>query len=527
MPGNGSRLSVTGGSQRVGAIDGVEDRRTTAWTRPVGSSGRPRAAGRVRASTAFASSPRLAGRFRAVVSVPCLLAPVPAVAQTPAAADNLPGCAASVCDLTLRDAIGLALAHNRPILNSWLDQEARRFSLDVAEEHWSPQVTAGPFASRDRQDDKAGVGARTSLRVPTSGAFALGWDETLSRKFDDSGSEAFGFSQPLLKGAWADIDSATVRQARLAERIDILTFRQTAADLVIAVIRAYRALIGAVRQVEIDEASLQRAREQPGATRALTGAGRVAEREAGRSEAAIAARELALVRARNRLEAARFALIDNLELDSRNRIRPLQELKAGQQDAAIAPTLEEELRDRVDYLQAGLGVETARIALTVARNNLVPDVALSFRWMHGDTRRTDSGVLLDATVPLNGRTPELGRMGAGNALKKAETSVVELRESIGTALRHALNDVEVGLRLTELARDARVLAEQNLAVEEAKFGQGLSSTFEVASAEEELVQAEQAEAAAILPYLDALTRLDRTTGRVLGRWDFRLEAAPQ
>ena len=305
------------------------------------------------------------------------MALVPAAAQTPATAGDPPGCAASVCDLTLRDAIGLALARNRPLLNSRLDREVQRFSLDVAEERWSPQVTVGPFASRDRQDNKAGVGARISLRVPTGGAFALGWDETLSRKFDDAGSQTFSFSQPLLKGAWADIDSATVRQARLEERIDILAFRQTAANLVVDVIGAYRALIGA---------------------------GRVAEREAGRSEAAIATRELALVRARNRLEAAQFALIDILELDSRIRIRPLEELKAGRRDTAIAP---------------------------------------------------------------------------------------------------------------------------NLAVEEAKFGQGLSSTFEVASAEEELVQVEQAEADAILSWLDALTRLDRTTGRVLDRWDVRLEAVPQ
>ena len=88
-----------------------------------------------------------------------------------------------------------------------------------------------------------------------------------------------------------------------------------------------------------------------------------------------------------------------------------------------------------------------------------------------------------------------------------------------------MNDVEVGLRLAELARGARALAERNLAVEEAKFGQGLSSTFEVASSEEELVRAEQAEADAIVSYLDALTRLDRTAGRTLDRWDVRLESA--
>ena len=483
--------------------------------------------GRGRASTAFALSSGLAGRFRAIVSVLCFFAPVPAAAQTPATADDPPGCAASVCDLTLKDAIGLALVRNRPLLNSRLDREVQRFSLDVAEDRWSPRVTVGPFASSDRQDNKAGVGARMSLRVPTGGAFALGWDKTLSSRSDGSGSRTFSFSQPLLKGAWAGVDSATVRQARLGERIGILTFRRTAADLVVAVIGAYRALIGAGRQVEIGEASLQRAREQLEATRALIGAGRVAEREAGRSEAAIANRELALVRARNRLEAAQFALIDILELDSRVRIRPLEKLKAGQRDAAFAPTLEDALQDRADYLQAKLRVDIARTELTVARNNLLPDLAVRFEWTQNDTGRTDNLVRLDATVPLNDRAPALAHLRARYALRKAERNVVELRESIRTALRRAVNDVEVGFRLTELAGDARALAERNLAVEQAKFGQGLSSTFEVASSEEELVRAEQAEADAILSWLDASTRLDRTAGRTLDRWGVRLEAAPQ
>ena len=126
------------------AIDGVEILRRTAWARPVGSSGQPGAAGRVRASTAFASSSGLAGRFRAIVSVLCFLAPVPAAAQTPATADDPLGCAANVCDLTLKDAIGLALARNRPLLNSRLDREVQRFSLDVAEDRWGVRLEAAP-----------------------------------------------------------------------------------------------------------------------------------------------------------------------------------------------------------------------------------------------------------------------------------------------------------------------------------------------------------------------------------------------
>ncbi len=467
-----------------------------------------------------------ARRFGTVFIILCLWAPL-TISAAPVKTDNPLACAATVCDLTLKDAIGLALERNRPLLNSRLDREVQRFSLGVAEDRWSPKFTVGPFASRDRQDQKAGVGVQTSLRVPTGGSFALRLDQALSKEFDDSGSQTLSFSQPLLKGAWASVDSATVRRAQLEERINILAFRQTAEDLVVAVIRAYRALIGAVRQVEISEVSLQRAREQLKATRALIRAGRVARREAGRSEAAVATRELALVRARNRLEAAQFGLINILELDRAIRIRPLEELRAGQQDAVFAPAFEDALRHRADYLQAGLRVDVARIGLTVARNNLLPDLDLRLEWSHDDAGRTDTLVRMDARVPLNDQEPELQHLRARTTLRKAERSVIELRESIGVALRQAKNDVAVNVRLTELARDARVLAESNLAVEEAKFGQGLSSTFEVAASEEELARAEQAEADAILAWLDAQTRLDQISGQTLDRWDIRLEVIAQ
>ena len=228
----------------------------TARARPVGSSGQPGAVGRVPASATFASSSGLAGRFRATVSVLCFLAPVPAAAQTLATAGDPLGCAANDCDLMLKDAIGLALARMSPLLNSRLDRDVQRISLDVAADCWSPRVAVGPFVGRDRMSHRAGVGAWSSLRVPIGGGFALGWDKTLSSRSDGSGSQTFSFSRPLLKGAWAGFDSATMRQARLEERIGILTFRRTAADLVVAVIGAYRALIGARRQVEIGEDSL-------------------------------------------------------------------------------------------------------------------------------------------------------------------------------------------------------------------------------------------------------------------------------
>jgi len=135
-------------------------------------------------------------------------------------------------------------------------------------------------------------------------------------------------------------------------------------------------------------------------------------------------------------------------------------------------------------------------------------------------------VRLGAAIPLNDPEPELARVRARTALRQAERGLTELRASIGIAVRRAVNDATVGLRLTELAGAARALAESNLEVERRKFGEGLASSFEVAGSEDELLRAEQAEVDAIVAYLEALTRLDRVSGRTLGRWNVRLETVP-
>jgi len=185
------------------------------------------------------------------------------------------------------------------------------------------------------------------------------------------------------------------------------------------------------------------------------------------------------------------------------------------------------LGSRADFQQALLRVEAARIDLAVARNWVLPDLSLRIDLSRDRVGNSDTTVRIDATIPLNDRGPELERLRARNELRKAERDLAELRESIEIALRQAVNDVEVELRVIGMARAARALAEQNLAIERDKFGQGLSSTFEVAASGDALVRAEQAELDAIVAWLDARTRLDRISGRTLARWGIRLEAVSQ
>ena len=439
--------------------------------------------------------------------------------------------AAAEVGLTLREAIGRALTHNRPLLNRRLDREAQRMSLAEVEDRWFPRFSVAPFHSRDRLDRQTGVGATATLRVLTGGTITLGWRETRLLGFDDTRTETLGFAQPLLKGAWPGVETAPVRLARMQDKIDILALHEAVAGLIVEVEGAYRGLIAAARQVTLGETALRRAREQLAATRAQIRAGRVARRESIRSEATVTNRELSLAQARNRLEAANLRLVGILDLGGAARVRPLDELTVEPGAGDPAPVLDEVIGDRADFRQARLRVEIARIGLAVARNNVLPDVSLGIEVSRthrgGVAGRPETTARLGATIPLNDRGPGLERLRARHALVKAERALVELRETAGIALRQAVNDLEVGRRVLGLARNASALARENLAIERNKFGQGLSSTFEVAASEDEAVRAEQAELDAVIALLGARTRLDRASGRMLARWGVRVEAVPE
>jgi len=428
-------------------------------------------------------------------------------------------CVKNVCKLTLEEVIDLALERNVALLNQRLDRETDALTLEIAENRYTPKFTVSTNTSRTRTATSANASLQTTVDVPTGGSVNFTVRET-----NRGGSQSLTFRQPLLKGAGTVISRASLENARLNEQGRIIAFRSAVSNLVVRVIGAYRALAGAIQQTEISKMSLERAYKQLSDTQALIRAGRVAEREAVRSEAAIANGELSLVRAENALETAQYTLIDILELASDTTIRPREELTAVQGEAGRIPTFEEVLQNRSDYRQALIGIKTAQITWTRVRNDQLPNLALDVGVQRSDAQRAEPTLGLSVTLPLSdARERRLALLNARNALMKQERSLVKLRESIRVELRQARHDVEVSLRLTELARDARDLAEKNLDTEQRKFEQGLTSSSDVATSEQELVRSEQAQANAIVAYLGALTKLDTVTGRTLERWGIEIE----
>ncbi len=450
------------------------------------------------------------------------------------------------CAMTLEAAIQLSLERNVDLYNRRQTRKEEKLQFAIDENPWRPEFSASATTNANRDNVTGSLNLTTSLKVPSGGTASLALRQPLYG--DDGESQSLTFSQPLFQRpsnaplpddqekikAFEDLDLPDAEFARdvilkrLEEQKKNLDFRKYVADLVNKVIAAYRGLNGAIRQVEISAESLERAREQRTRTQALIQAGRVAAREAGRADSAIANAELALERARTAEDRAQTTLSDLLELDDTLRIRPLNVLQSASDSATLpldmeTPDLEDILPRRTDYLSAVIATTQAEETLAKLENDLLPDVNLTFTVpFNGLDKKPSLGI--GATFPLsNRRQRELDLLKARNGLAQAERTLIKTRTQIGRDLRQAVNDVAMNRRLTELAQAARELAANNLEIEEFKFAQGLSSATDLAQAEQELARAEESEKDAVVATLNALDRLDTTTGRTLERWGIAVE----
>ena len=456
-------------------------------------------------------------------------------------------------DLSLEEAVLLALRNNRELIGARLDRITERFALRVAENKFRPHVTFGSHFDRTHTAPasdlvETGLGSTIMLRIPTGGEFNFDWGGI--RRGGDSPSRSrysnelvFKFTQPLLRGAGIGVNTASVRIAQAVEESNVLTLKQAIIDVVTSVINVYRDYMQAEHRAEIRSQSLQRAQGLLEVNELLVRSGRMAERDVVQTKADIAGRELQLVAARNRLDAARLALTDVLDIDSHTQIRLTDALSEGLPDkpdqAGTADSIGEARRHRPDYLRAVLGVEIAEAQVEVAESELLWDLSatLSAKLAGIDSTPggashfdgTDHGIRLELSIPIwAAADPRKQKyVQATTFLRKARNSLANLRQRVDIEVSNALREVELSRRQVELARFARELVEQKVEVEREKLRLGLSSNFRLVTFEDDLVFAQNNELDSIIAHQTAVTSLDRILGTTLDSWNIEIHDIDQ
>ncbi|MGH7427359.1 MAG: TolC family protein [Candidatus Methylomirabilaceae bacterium] len=503
-----------------------------------------------------ASSPSSATRVELSAEVARFVAQATSRTETPS-----PGPAdVGELQLSVREAVLLALKNN----------------LDIAIARYSPRITAEDIVIQKAVFDPVfsltadanrtvtpssspGLSAVTSkvsnqdLNASLTQALPIGGSYTLSLTNNRQDTNA-RFAQPvsgginpsyetfltlsvtqdLLKNFGVDVKTAPIKIARNNQAISVTQLRLQANQVVTSVHTAYWNLVFAIENLEVQRRSLRLARDLEELNKARVRAGVAAPVEVTQAEAQAAAQVQNVILAEKAVKDAEDQLKLILNIPDGERIwakkiipadRPPFEPAQVETEASIEQALEK----RPEYAQAKLNLQNADLNVRVARNQLLPSLQLQGSLglnglngtLGGDYSRLTSGdftawsAALVLQYPLGNRAARSAFVQSKLSYDQATTALLNLKRQIISQVREAVRRIEANIALVASTRAARVLAEEQLRVEQKRLEAGVTTTFNVLQFQRDLAAAQAFEVQAVTTYNQNLANLELVKGTVL------------
>ncbi|MFI5339814.1 MAG: TolC family protein [Candidatus Methylomirabilales bacterium] len=456
-----------------------------------------------------------------------------------------------VLPLSIRDSIALALKNNLDIAIEGFNPPQREQDLINQKAVFDPsafleltqsdnrtplgvQIVQGSRLASEFSDYNAGL----RQMLPTGGTYEL----RFNNEYDDLHSVPFtGFiskfgltlTQPLLKNFGFEPTETNIRIATNNQSISLEQLRLKVSDIVTNVQNDYAELIFAIQNLEVQRRSLQLAKDLVALNTARVRAGVAAPVEVTQAEAQEAAGVQNVILAEKAVRDAEDTLKVILNLPASGgwgqEIQLSDALTFEPKSANLDESLQKALENRYEYKSAKLDIQNKELNVRLTRNQLLPDLAFTgsvFTNGAGNTYGSNIsemgsthfmsysvGVVL--TVPLGNRGPQASYINAKLAQDQAKTSLKNLELQIIQQVREAVRRVDANARRVDANRAARVLAEEQLRVEQRRLEAGVSTTFNVVSFQRDLTAAQANEIRAIADYYEALVNLDHVRGTVL------------
>jgi outer membrane protein TolC len=477
---------------------------------------------------------------------------------------------AALRDLTLNEAVELALAQNLDIAVERLSPQAADFQLAGLRNLYRPlassslgqrsqvnpptnQLNGGQRVTNDTTTYNFGVaqelpwgGGNVALtfnntRLSTSNLFA-NFNPTFTSTLTAT------FVQPLLRDFGIDSNRQQIAIVQINRDIAEETLRATVAQTVANVRNAYWELAYARAAVEVAQRSLDLAQKLVEDNQARVEVGTLAPIDVVQAEAEAANRRQTVAQAEATLATAQLTLKRLLVTGTSDPLW-MQELRAVDLPQLAAPPLDVEaavraaLERRTDLATARKNLESNDVTLRFWQNQSRPGLDLQLNYGAqgiGGTQFIRQGTGLGSTIigeipggytdalsilrsrdfptwnaaltvsyPIGGNNADGQYARARVQRTQQSTRLRALELQVATEVTNAALQVQANLRRVDAARAARALAERQLEAEQSKFEVGLSTNFFVVQSQRDLADAQNVELRALTDLQRALVTFER------------------
>ena len=443
--------------------------------------------------------------------------------------------------LRLDDAVYLALQNNRDLKIAYLQRILDQKQLAETESQFNPTFT--PQLSLNFNKNQAGnntnndittaLGANFNLKIPTGGNLSLTWQgqnllsgtSSLSDTNTLSQSVNLNFSQPLLKDFGRELNTLSIKKARLTENANVLNLKNTISQTITNTILSYRNLLLAQERLKIEQLSFTNAKKDLERLQALFEFGRISKNDLVQRQADIAQQEVNLVNTQSSLEQAIYELIKIIDLPTTKKLIAIETPTppTSLNLPAFTEMLELAKTNNIGYLAAVNAVENAKFAIAEAKNQQKLDLKLNLIYGFNSASNDQSANNIGSSLILN---REFGNLRQNNTLVKSEISLqnanytlAKTQDNLNEELKNKIRNVKDTFKQIELAQQARKLAEAKIinAKERMRLSSNISMT-DIINFEKSLVDAQNQELNAIINHLNSITLLEQFLVITLSEW---------
>ncbi len=477
--------------------------------------------------------------------------------------------------LTLQQAIDMALQNNLDVVVSRLDTQVQAEGVASAKGVYKPFVSAGlnNLDSRSPAQNQL-IGA--SILSSTRTNYNLAWDQQLGtganyniswqnlRQTTNSAFSGFNplydaalsaqITQPLAQNFRLDPNKQRIVVAQNSERISRHSFEIQVMDTVRDVSNAYLDLVFSIRDLEVARQSLKLAQDLLRNNRIQVEVGTMAPIDVTEAEAEVAAREESVIVAEEAIltfEDILKRLINDPESPQFWETRYLPATNPTMEEIRI--DIDEAIRialQRQPVLQASrVELETRDYNVRFTKNQILPQLDLvgSFALSgiggdqivredfagdvsgvvpggYGDAIDTlfggdyrDWSLGLNVSYPLGNSVAEAQHAQAQVAARQQRARIDSNEILISQEVRRTARAVDTNRKRIDATRVARELAKKRLEAEQKKFEVGMSTSFLIVQAQRDLAQAAANELRALIDYNKAIVAFERARGTILER----------
>ncbi len=482
----------------------------------------------------------------------------------------------NVLKLSLDECVARALENNLSVAIQVLNPEISTTSLQRAQEMYLPTFSID-YSTRNTEQasysflDAVGTavfnatndfGFTANQTIPFGGSLSLSLSgyktdsnrtgSTINPRY--STTLRFNFNQPLLRNFGNRLSRREIIIARNNLNVSEYQLKRTLMDTIYNVESSYWSLVYSIENLEVRRQSLRLAQDLLEKNKRSVEVGTLAPMDVLSAQAEVATRDADLIQAETQVQSNvdQLMVLLNIPEDEARRITaivpedtPTFVEKTYDLDEALSIAL----INRPDLEMTKIGLQTEKLNLDYAKNQLLPDLSLSASYWSpgisgtqilyegspingiiigeipggvGDALKDTFGFTytnwslgLSLSIPLSTFTTKASYVQAKLNMKQAQLEFENQQQQIFLEIKSAVRTVEQNYRRIIAYKLARELAEKTLAAEEEKLKVGLSTNYMVLSYQRDLANARISELNSIIAYNISKAGLERSLGTTL------------